>query len=68
MTTDHKHPTAAFWLTVALVVVLVGYPLSFGPACWISSYVDDPVLAFTSVARVYSPFVSLFWHLEGSVQ
>jgi hypothetical protein len=29
-----KHPSAALWLTVALVVVLVAYPLSFGPACW----------------------------------
>jgi hypothetical protein len=29
-----KEPTAGFWITVALVVVVVGYPLSFGPACW----------------------------------
>src|SRR5262245_25984190 len=34
--TDRKKPTAGFW-TVALVVVLVGYPLSFGPACWVTS-------------------------------
>jgi hypothetical protein len=34
MTPDRKHPTAGFWITVALVAVLVGYPLSFGPACW----------------------------------
>ena len=32
--TDRKQPTARFWITVALVVVLAGYPLSFGPACW----------------------------------
>ena len=25
--------TAGFWITVALVAALVGYPLSFGPAC-----------------------------------
>jgi hypothetical protein len=36
--TDRKKPDVAFWATVGLVVVLVGYPLSFGPACWISSY------------------------------
>lgn len=24
--TDHQKPTAGFWITVALVVVLVGYP------------------------------------------
>jgi hypothetical protein len=29
-----KKPTAGFWITVALVAVLVGYPLSFGPAWW----------------------------------
>jgi hypothetical protein len=22
-----------FWVTVVVVVVLIGYPLSFGPAC-----------------------------------
>jgi hypothetical protein len=34
---DRKKPGVAFWATVGLVVVLVGYPLSFGPACWIVS-------------------------------
>jgi hypothetical protein len=29
--TDRKKPGVAFWVTV---VALVGYPLSFGPACW----------------------------------
>ncbi len=36
MTPDHKKPTAGFWITVALIAVLV-YPISFGPACWITS-------------------------------
>ena len=31
---DRKQPTARFWITVALVAVLVAYPLSIGPACW----------------------------------
>jgi hypothetical protein len=35
MSNDRKKPTAGFWITVALAVVLVGYPLSFGPACWV---------------------------------
>ncbi len=34
---DRKKPTAGFWITVAVVAVLVAYPLSFGPACWITS-------------------------------
>jgi hypothetical protein len=33
--TDRKKPGVAFWATVALVVVLVGYPLSQGPAVWL---------------------------------
>ena len=35
--TDRKHTGWAFWTTVALVTLLVVYPLSFGPACWIAS-------------------------------
>ena len=42
MTSPHK-PTAAFWITVALVVVLVGYPLSFGPWCWLTSRSSEPM-------------------------
>ncbi len=30
MPSDRKRPTAGFWVTVALVAVLVGYPLSMG--------------------------------------
>jgi hypothetical protein len=26
--TDHKEPSAGFWITVALVAVVVGYPLA----------------------------------------
>jgi len=35
--TDRKKPGVALWASVALVVVLVGYPLSFGPVCWMNS-------------------------------
>ena len=34
MSNDRKKPGVAFWAAVALVVALIGYPLSFGPACW----------------------------------
>jgi hypothetical protein len=34
LTADHKNPGVAFWATVVVVVALVPYPLSFGPACW----------------------------------
>ena len=35
--TDRKKPSAGIWITVALVAMLVGYPLSFGPACWLAA-------------------------------
>jgi hypothetical protein len=59
MTASPKKPGAAFWITVALVVMLVGYPLSFGPACWISSRVE---CGETAVSRIYQPVMRLsFW-------
>ena len=43
MTADpKKKPTAGFWITVILLVVLVAYPLSFGPACWLASHCSLP--------------------------
>jgi hypothetical protein len=38
MTSDRKQPGVAFWATVMVVTLLVAYPLSFGPACWITSH------------------------------
>jgi hypothetical protein len=37
MSEDRKKPGVAFWATVTLVVMLVGYPLSWGPLVWIDS-------------------------------
>ena len=37
MTSDRKKPGVAFWATVVVVVGLMAYPLSFGPACWLTS-------------------------------
>ena len=37
MTHTRKRPSAAFWATFAVVAVLVGYPLSIGPACWLEN-------------------------------
>jgi hypothetical protein len=42
MTTDHKKPAAGFWITVALVAVLVGYPLSAGPVTWMAAHEAIP--------------------------
>jgi len=35
--TDRKKTGWAFWTAAIVVVALVGYPLSFGPACWLVS-------------------------------
>jgi hypothetical protein len=47
-----RKPTAAFWITVALVAVLVGYPLSFGPACWVTSRTNSGA---GLVPKIYRP-------------
>jgi hypothetical protein len=40
----------AFWATVVVVVVLA-YPLSFGPACWISSRCECGPQFVTAIYR-----------------
>jgi hypothetical protein len=47
---------------VALTVVLLGYPLSFGPACWIIDRWEHGDINRNSVrftAKVYAPFVQM---------
>jgi hypothetical protein len=53
--TSPRKPTAGFWITVALVAVLVGYPLSFGPACWMSSRLKADTL---NLSAIYRPITS----------
>jgi hypothetical protein len=80
--TDRKKPGVAFWATVALAVVLAGYPLSFGPACWISSRWSGSDLAFQTTFRplvwvvdhvwpnvweILSPYASLAMPQDGIV-
>jgi hypothetical protein len=56
MTSDRKKPSAGFWIAVTLVAVLVGYPLSFGPACWISSRSG---IGVSVVNSAYPPMLGL---------
>jgi len=58
--TDREDPSAGFWITVALLVVLVGYPLSFGPACWISSRTNSGA---RSVQLIYGPICTALSHV-----
>ncbi|MGQ0634000.1 MAG: hypothetical protein ACT4QC_05305 [Planctomycetaceae bacterium] len=36
MTEARDKPTVGFWATVVVVALVILYPLSFGPACWIN--------------------------------
>jgi hypothetical protein len=52
MSEQRKKPGVSFWTTVILVVVLVAYPLSFGPACW---YANGNAEAMPWFKRFYWP-------------
>jgi len=54
-TSNRKHPSVAFWLTVALVAAIVAYPLSFGPACWLALRGSLPK---QPTARLYKPLIA----------
>jgi hypothetical protein len=51
--TDRKKPGLAFWATLVVVGVLA-YPLSFGPACWITSHSG---YGSEFVSTVYQPLL-----------
>ena len=55
--TDRKKPGVAFWATVALVVVLVGYPLGIGPAIWLYDHdcFDEDGLPLAALRWLYGP-------------
>ena len=57
--TDRKKPSVTFWATVGLVAVLVGYPLSFGPACWIA---DRCEFFRAPTAKFYRPLLRVAWY------
>jgi len=50
-----RKPGVAFWATVVVVVVLMAYPLTFGPACWLSGWIKLPSFADQGLRRVYGP-------------
>lgn len=50
-----KHSSASVWITATLVAMLVGYPLTMGPACWISSRIGGEKI----VSTAYRPVVNV---------
>ena len=61
MTSDRKKPGVAFWASVVLVVALVGYPLSFGPAVWLAA---RGVIPKSPVKWAYWPMLCQRVHLN----
>src|SRR5262245_4621476 len=59
--TSRKKPGVAFWATVVVVVVLLAYPLSMGPACWIFWQPGDPPRLGRTLQWTYRP---LEWPVE----
>jgi hypothetical protein len=52
-----RQPTAGFWITVAILAMVVLYPLSLGPACWISSQTGTGAHVVSLVYRPITWFV-----------
>jgi hypothetical protein len=52
LTADRKKPGMAFWATVVVVVVLVLYPLSLGPAARLA---QEGLLDEEALSIIYSP-------------
>jgi len=59
MTEERKKPTAGFWITVALVAVLVGYPLSFGPWIWCDGVLGPPPRIHSLGKTIFRPLREL---------
>jgi hypothetical protein len=53
--TSRKKPGVAFWATVVLVIVLL-YPLSFGPVCWLC---DRRIVNRRHAWSIYRPCIWL---------
>jgi len=49
---------------VALIAVLVGYPLSFGPACWVCSRVPESSYLLDVAGFFYSPILRAWWSAD----
>jgi len=76
MSEERKKPDVAFWatVTVLIVVLLAGYPLSYGPMAWAAnhSYLPDAIvpvvaLAYLPLAIVINGEESPRWLRDGVI-
>jgi hypothetical protein len=66
---SRKKPGVAFWATVAVVAALVGYPLSWGPVCWIrSDFLGDADWAMEMYFTIYGPLLWIDERAPDSIQ
>ena len=59
--TNRKKPGVAFWATVVVVVVLL-YVTSFGPARWILPHTDLPEWTCETICALYRPVIWIEKH------
>jgi hypothetical protein len=57
MSHERKKPGVAFWATV-VVGMLIGYPLSLGPACWLYHKAGGPDWFYYLIQIIWDP---LYW-------
>jgi hypothetical protein len=56
------------WLTIAMVTLLVAYPLSFGPASWLTNHKRPPGLIGHLIEYFYTPVFLIVQHAPVQIQ
>lgn len=58
------------WIVAAVAIMAIAYPLSFGPACWVSSHTSSDARNARSewVSTIYQPILWLTVHSPSRVQ
>ncbi|MGE5191994.1 MAG: hypothetical protein ACM3U2_05785 [Deltaproteobacteria bacterium] len=66
--TDRKKPGMAFWATVVVVCLPLLYVLSFGPACWITSWTNIGARIIPIVYRPITRCLSSSAPVDGAIR
>jgi hypothetical protein len=56
---NERPASAGFWTTIFVAAALFVYPLSFGPACWITSHAET---GETMLSEIYKPILWIRWN------